>query len=599
MRREISQAEFEAECVKGFPLELQGLMRESRIREESISNRMQSNLLLATRADQLNERMRGIPFDLIESDHALREKAQRLADLCSTSGDIDGMRRIAEHYGIEPPDPERHSRLGQYQRLSCPRWWRRKLRVRIGRVAEDTMRAAGLVRRGRAPFVTDFSLRRRRQQLTLLGRAIRDAIISDDSGLEVPLADAVAASIANPRNRRTELMVRLRGLEAIARKRGDSAIFVTLTAPSAFHAQRVSGGPNPRYAEFAVRTAMRWLNGNWQRSRSAFHRLGILVYGFRIAEPHHDGTPHFHVLLFAHPSRTKKIADILKSHWLSEYRDEPGAESHRVDTKDLDLERGSVVGYLAKYIAKNIDGYQVGDDNESMMDASDSSERVDAWASTHSTRQFQQIGGPPVGLWRELRRLRFRVDDPLIERAREAADQDDYAGFVEALGGIELGRRCTLTLWREQTGELTMYGEVRGPVIAGIRGGNCRIRTRAKTWRIRWGTGAGTRAGTGELTGSSTATGAGTRAGTGELTGSSTATGAGTRAGTGDLTGSSTATGAGRVPGPVDLPGPALRPVPGRVPGPMDLPGPVLPPVPGRVPRPVDPAARSSLDPWQ
>jgi hypothetical protein len=66
--------------------------------------------------------MQGIPFDLIESDHALREKAQRIADLCSTSGDIDGMRRIAEHYGIKPPNPERHSRLGQFQRLSCARW---------------------------------------------------------------------------------------------------------------------------------------------------------------------------------------------------------------------------------------------------------------------------------------------------------------------------------------------------------------------------------------------------------------------------------------------------------------------------------------------
>src|ERR1700693_2392097 len=151
MRREITQAEFEAECVKGFPLEFRHLMRDSRIREESISNRMQSNLWLATRTAQLNECMRGIPFDLIESDHALREKAQRLADLCSTSGDMDGMRRIAEHYGIRPPDPKRHSRLGQYLRLSCPRWWRRKLRVCMGRAAEDTMRAAGLVRRGCAP----------------------------------------------------------------------------------------------------------------------------------------------------------------------------------------------------------------------------------------------------------------------------------------------------------------------------------------------------------------------------------------------------------------------------------------------------------------
>jgi hypothetical protein len=94
---------------------------------------------------------------------------------------------------------------------------------------------------------------------------------------------------------------------------------------------------------------------------------------------------------------------------LGDQPDEPGARKYRVRREEIDPAKGSAAGYVAKYIAKNIDGFAVGldgEDSKRRRDATDTAARIDAWRSTHGIRLFQQIGGPPVSIWRELRRIK-------------------------------------------------------------------------------------------------------------------------------------------------------------------------------------------------
>src|SRR5262249_14582017 len=127
------------------------------------------------------EPVKDIPWDVLESDAALRNKAERLARVCSWSGSLDGMERIAVGGGIAPPAPTL-TRVGRVARLVCPYWWRRRLRSAWGERAENTLRRLGMVHRGRGAYVTDFTRRRRRSQRRAMHEALRSAtLVSDES----------------------------------------------------------------------------------------------------------------------------------------------------------------------------------------------------------------------------------------------------------------------------------------------------------------------------------------------------------------------------------------------------------------------------------
>jgi len=159
-----------------------------------------------------------------------------------------------------------------------------------------------------------------------------------------------------------------------------------------------------------------------------------------------------------------------------------GAKEHRCKCVAIDPERGSATGYVAKYVSKNIDGAgEIGDaeSDETGGSVRDSVARVAAWASCHGVRQFQQIGGPPVGLWRECRRVRERVEADQLERARGAADRGDWKGFIAALGGIDRARRRVACVAEKYSRRLTRVPMIRfrrlakrqwankcGPVVA-------------------------------------------------------------------------------------------------------------------------------------
>ena len=317
-------------------------------------------------------------------------------------------------------------------------WWRRAIRKKVSRVIEHGAIKLGLVTKWRGGYASDGAVKRRGEQLARNEAMLKKTLIRNEAGQIYNLHELASLSVSNRDNRRGELMTRIRGCEEYADSVGHVAMFYTLTAPSKFHA--VSFGrhgnlrPNRHYGKLegddtdcSPRGAQIWLRTMWARTRAELQRQGIAVYGFRVAEPHHDGTPHWHALFWFKSDEDAAVGNwIIHRYWLSEYGNENGAKVHRVKVEGIDRAKGSAAGYIAKYITKNV-GADFDIETEGHSRKSEYTyKRVDAWAATWGIRQFQAVGLPSVTVWRCLR----GVDRGQADAARVAGNACDRAAWM-------------------------------------------------------------------------------------------------------------------------------------------------------------------------
>jgi hypothetical protein len=424
---------------------------------------------------------------LVQSDNALRSKAHRMARV-GKGISIAKAEALLKSVGL--PFPTAQDDASALARLACPLWWSRALRKQQDRQQEQLAVQVGIVRKNQQPYVSTALLERMqaRHQASLEILANYEAVSNEGDTLN--LLDVLKKSVANPAVRRAELMVRMRGFEDYASEQGHVAMFYTLTTPSKYH--RYSGeGLNPKYEHATPRQAQAYLVKIWSQIRAKLKREGMNVYGFRVAEPHHDGTPHWHILLFMQPEHQLAVTAALKHYAFLEDGQEAGAAEHRFEALVIDSQRGSATGYIAKYISKNIDGFGMDSDSEAGVEAANSAQRVRAWSSVWGIRQFQQIGGAAVGVWRELRRMEHAVEG-LLEQARLAADSGQWAYYLKVQGGATLNRKFQpIKLWSiesvdKTTGALkaSRYGET----VKRTKGLNCVgtiTMTRTKEWTIQ------------------------------------------------------------------------------------------------------------------
>lgn len=435
----------------------------------------------------------------------------------------------ARLHGIVPP-PQAWSAERQIARLTCSVWWRRQLRRLCGRRLEQVQREAHRVHTRAGIYCSNLTVDRRRLQRTR-NRALLETIEAiNQDGQTYTLAELAELGLANPDHRRAELMLRIRDTEAEANHLGHLGMFYTITAPSRFHPVHArSCRRNRKYDGSTPREAQQHLQKAWSRARAQLAREGLGIYGIRVVEPHHDGTPHWHLLLWMNPAHEQRVTEILRSHAEAEAPEElidrrGRRTTARFKAVKIDTNRGTAAGYVAKYISKNINGQQFMDADNYGQPMDSSAPRIEAWAAVWGIRQFQFVGLPSVTVWREIRRLTEQQADQLqawedatrpIPRAsrrlheiRQAANAGDWDRFMRLMGGPNTPRKdqpirpwivtCMDTnqqRFSHATGEVQgievqgRYGDVvtatKGVVVRDGKGGESEYLTRLYRWSIR------------------------------------------------------------------------------------------------------------------
>ena len=330
-------------------------------------------------------------------------------------------------------------------KLSDDKWWRSRLKRTWGFQREHLAIAAGQVQKHASPYVSHTCVGEWKEQKRKNREWLKNQCIENtETGEQFELVLQVDKSNANPAIRRCELMVRMRGFEDIADEFGHEGAFITLTALSKYHAVHAKGGFVKNWNGGTPRDTQRYLCGVWAKIRAKLNRENIKIFGFRVAEPHHDGTPHWHILVFMLPEHKQRVYEIMQAYALEKDGGEQGAQHARFEFEEIEKEKGSATGYIAKYISKNIDGYQLDNevDDETGQNLKEMAKNVTAWASRWGIRQFQQIGGAPVTVWRELRRLGSqKVESPAIDPVLAAADAGDWAAYTQLQGGAMVKRK--------------------------------------------------------------------------------------------------------------------------------------------------------------
>lgn len=392
---------------------------------------------------------------------------------------------------------------GSLARMLCADWWYRKLWQMRCEWREEQLRAVCLVNKKASPYVSYEAVIHKREQRRKSLEFFQSHDLVNADGDKLDMEDVVNASSSNPAHRRNEMMACVKGLELIAEMRGDCAVFYTITCPSRFHATLNNGRPNPKWTSETVRQSSDYLVDTFAAFRKALHKAGLRWYGVRVAEPHHDGTVHWHLLCFMRKKDRRTLTALLRKFAIREDRGELGNNTGpRFKSELINPRKGTPTSYIAKYISKNIDGRGLAKEisKETGKSLRDSAEHVSAWASLHRVQQFRFFGIPGRQAYRELRLLagqaaRAQSDKqagaPVLENARldavlAAADAGCFATYIMKQGGVLVPRKHHLIRTAyELNDEPGTYGDhgiriygIWSPIVEG------RICTHAMKWKM-------------------------------------------------------------------------------------------------------------------
>ena len=217
-----------------------------------------------------------------------------------------------------------------------------------------------------------------------------------------------------------EIYAMTKGLDSFAKSTGLSWVFLTLTCPPRMHS-------NPDFGEYCwdgtlPNEANCWLAKKFGNAVERLRKKNIFLSGLRVPDPHRDGCPHWHLLVFLPSTSMKQFEITLRKQ--KEWKTEEGCTFIQSDG------RATAPTIIFKYILKSFGSTR----NTKSTQAS-----IDTWCSTWKIRRYQWIGLPSIELWRNLRKVKnCPTGSPLLAAMWKAANNSNACEFIKLAGGLNI-----------------------------------------------------------------------------------------------------------------------------------------------------------------
>lgn len=199
--------------------------------------------------------------------------------------------------------------------------------------------------------------------------------IQDNStGQQFSLKDCIVSSNHSPHRYYGEIQNRVNTLEREATNANLTPVFLTLTLPSEFHIMKTTRDGklirNPKYNGVDPKESVKILTkmlAKLRQDRSLKELTKMQRMYYRVNEPHKDGTPHTHILLFIPKERIERVEK---------------AFYHLFNQKSNKFEKNiiSATSYIMKYINKTLP--------MSKKEITTKDEYLNAWYIKHRINRF-------------------------------------------------------------------------------------------------------------------------------------------------------------------------------------------------------------------
>ena len=358
---------------------------------------------VARRAGALEQYVDELGLAMLSADgEAIRAEAERRAH--AAQAQVRACRAMRGPGELTPDE----------RRAVCPRAQRRRLTREIDRTDAHVSAILGAVGGPRPPkgrpdprqvYVSDWTLARWRFRQEAGRKFLEQQQIVDTSTGEM-ICTAADAADSGQRSRRATMVALVHGLREIARRDGLVPVAVTLTLPPQHHPKPALGknGYDPAITPADMFTE---LQARWHRVVALLRKRQVRVFGIWLPEPHEDGCPHRHAILWCDPRGVADLQAAVEAHF-------PGrrATDFRVlDERSAAQVQTYVLTYALKMTAEAPTTKAEAPDGEEHLGAA--FDRFRAWKSVFGgARSWGFVGLRPgtIGRWRDLFKLAQRME---------------------------------------------------------------------------------------------------------------------------------------------------------------------------------------------